>query len=526
MFCKNCGKSLPDGVKFCPGCGTPVTVADSTVAPNSNDNPTPSVEPTISNLPKNENSNYVAPSLEQSSKKQYTGPVYSDIPNTQQEYRNQSDNNQNPNSQAAFNSDQTVQQTPPQQYGFNSNNADSPAPIKKKKKPLIIVLVIILILAIAGIGGFLYYRSTRVVNLNDYISVEFTGYDTVGTLTFTIDDEAWKEIYDKSNMSTKSSKTEKADYAKRKLNDEISYSFDNETNLSNGDEVNLTWDIDTESIKKEFGVKILFEDVTYTVEGLEDVEVFSPFDDITVAYHGLNGDAEIAITINSDADIYSKCAFTASKTSSISVGDEITITFDYDGYNYDADDFTTYCAENFGMIPSETEKTYTVDSVGRYAQYTNDFSDDSLAELQEAAEEFIDEFEYYWEYDTSLTSAEYKGIYVQYADGSNRYFEEGNIIYLIYEITANCENSSGDNESYTFYQYVAYTDVIAHDDGYVIFDSDESVISSNIFQYDSEELDDYFKFYGYASIEDFEEDMIEPIESYVSTDSSLGGSTL
>ena len=31
MFCKNCGKQLEDGVKFCPGCGAPVdTVGQGT----------------------------------------------------------------------------------------------------------------------------------------------------------------------------------------------------------------------------------------------------------------------------------------------------------------------------------------------------------------------------------------------------------------------------------------------------------------------------------------------------------------
>lgn len=33
MFCKNCGKELPDGVKFCDGCGASQEAANNTVAP-------------------------------------------------------------------------------------------------------------------------------------------------------------------------------------------------------------------------------------------------------------------------------------------------------------------------------------------------------------------------------------------------------------------------------------------------------------------------------------------------------------
>lgn len=40
MFCKYCGKTLPDGVKFCPSCGKP-TPASGTGAPKPNPIPTP-----------------------------------------------------------------------------------------------------------------------------------------------------------------------------------------------------------------------------------------------------------------------------------------------------------------------------------------------------------------------------------------------------------------------------------------------------------------------------------------------------
>ncbi|MCD8285931.1 MAG: zinc-ribbon domain-containing protein [Clostridia bacterium] len=41
MYCKNCGKFLNDGVKFCPGCGTPV---GSSIPATPQSNPKPAAK--------------------------------------------------------------------------------------------------------------------------------------------------------------------------------------------------------------------------------------------------------------------------------------------------------------------------------------------------------------------------------------------------------------------------------------------------------------------------------------------------
>ena len=35
MFCKNCGRELDDGVKFCDGCGSPVSYDNNVIAQES-----------------------------------------------------------------------------------------------------------------------------------------------------------------------------------------------------------------------------------------------------------------------------------------------------------------------------------------------------------------------------------------------------------------------------------------------------------------------------------------------------------
>lgn len=65
MFCPNCSKELPDGTKFCGGCGTPIAVSQTPVAPVQPEIPVQPAEPVITET-------YTAPAAEPVS---YTAPV-------------------------------------------------------------------------------------------------------------------------------------------------------------------------------------------------------------------------------------------------------------------------------------------------------------------------------------------------------------------------------------------------------------------------------------------------------------------
>ena len=129
MFCKSCGAELRQGAKFCPKCGTPVTVQQS------------------------------EPAAQQ--------------PNLQQPNRQQ--NGQRPNRQQT----QAPDFPPPRQGeepagGYPGEYPQPESPRKKRKKGKIIaIVVVVLVLALAGTGAYLFltspaYRSAQALGKGEY----------------------------------------------------------------------------------------------------------------------------------------------------------------------------------------------------------------------------------------------------------------------------------------------------------------------------------------------------------------------
>ena len=55
----------------------------------------------------------------------------------------------------------------------------------------------------------------------------------------------------------------------------------------------------------------------------------------------------------------------------------------------DADDPTAYCIQNYGMVPSELTKIYTVSGLKSYVKSISEISDSSLKECSHRQKMFI-----------------------------------------------------------------------------------------------------------------------------------------
>ena len=243
---------------------------------------------------------------------------------------------------------------------------------KKGINKFILCACIVVIVAVAAIVIYLM-NAPKEIDVNDYITVKFSGYETMGEAKVTFDSEEF--FYDFSQVVKLSDKIQKEydmsglgdmyDFFKNgafgamDLQTRMEYELSSSTDLSNGDDVTVSWAIDVDYIEKHYGVKLLCDAQTLNVTGLDEVTTFNPFDDLDISFEGANGEGEIVLTITSDDDIYEGINFRADKPSGLSNGDEVVISY---GANF-GKDLQSYCAENFGMVPDTVEMEVTVDGL-------------------------------------------------------------------------------------------------------------------------------------------------------------------
>lgn len=156
----------------------------------------------------------------------------------------------------------------------------------------------------------------------------------------------------------------------------IAWDLDKTSELSNGDKVKLTWDVDEKAYKKTFNYKVKCSDITYEVEDLEIVAEFDPFEGVSLEYDGTapNGYAGLD---HPDEEMYWDIDYELSKSDGLSNGDTITVTAEVNN--------PQYFAENWGKLPSVTSKEFTVEGLASYAMTSAEIPSDMMEKLESQA---------------------------------------------------------------------------------------------------------------------------------------------
>ena len=131
--------------------------------------------------------------------------------------------------------------------------------------------VMITMLALSGCGA-------KKISLNDYVTIEVNGYDSMGEATYSFDYESfYNDFSDKIKVAPKyKSDLENMGYYPEEAATDaflslcIDQELDDSSDLSNGDTVTLTWLCNDEMAEEYFNCKLEYSDISYTVEGLKD----------------------------------------------------------------------------------------------------------------------------------------------------------------------------------------------------------------------------------------------------------------
>lgn len=324
-------------------------------------------------------------------------------------------------------------------------------PAKSKKHIKLISftvgIVCTLIIAIAVIAIILAQPVT--IHLDQLVVVDFTGYDTVGSATVHID----YENYDQ--QLGEALKIDQEDlYSSLKYSictDAFQLSLDKESNLSNGDEVTVKIEYDNESVE-DFKIRFSGDDVTFVVEGLEELQAIDPYEGLEVSFDGISPDGYIDYYYNGISSYVSEDNFIVDKSTDLKNGDIVTISVE--PYN------ERLAAQN-GYQLIETSKTFMVEGLDEYLQTASAIPKEFLEYAKEEAQDTINAYvarEYNDE--CPLTSIEYAGYIFNVAkEGEDA--SKFNELYIIYRgIVSHNENEF--HETMVYYP-VLYSNLLLID---------------------------------------------------------------
>lgn len=203
------------------------------------------------------------------------------------------------------------------------------------------------------IGGWIYFANHRYTtfDLQDYLEVTTAGYNKVGIAKAYVDNEKlFDDIYrvasKKSNMSS---------YGENQLYElaDVDVELSKSENLSNGDEVTISFANINEKALKDYKIKYKSTPKKVKVKGLEDVDIVDVFKDLEIPFEGIAPKLSIPSEFTKTVD-GREYRFSATPCDELAVGDTVTITC----LNSEAVD---------GTIPEKNEITITVpDTVDQY----------------------------------------------------------------------------------------------------------------------------------------------------------------
>ena len=335
-------------------------------------------------------------------------------------------------------------------------------PFKMTKQLWALLIAVIAVVVVAIVALVVVKNQKKKVNINDYISVEYNGYETAGTAYVDFDETGFSEAVIKAqgkklkNVKSLddldwSDLTDLMGSSNWDLIDSITFDVKPDSDLSNGDVVTVTasWNEDYE---KKAGVKILSKEQEFTVEGLEEVKEVDPFEDIEVTFSGTPPYVYPDWTNNSDDDYLRYLWFNFEDYDSLDVGDTVTLTVDESEENALAN----------GYKFTQTSKEYTVSGVDSYVTSAADISADNLDSMKNEATDALDA--YFANNNSYIGNSgfSYEGSYYLVAKNSDTWGDT-NVLYLVFSTTVTSAESAF--EPTVVYFPVKYTNIMALSDG-------------------------------------------------------------
>lgn len=267
------------------------------------------------------------------------------------------------------------------------------------KKTIPIVIIVMLICAV-GLVLFLLPEKEQ-FNIQNYLHIQELGSDTYGSVTVTLNN---KKLY-----SDYESKLNKAGISTEDIQDMITVQYTDAETLSNGQTIEI---VVSEKAKENVLISdVIHENINntihYTMNKLQAMEEYNPFDDLIVKPQGFHGAGSITAHIEHYGikASWEWPVVIESNNENLSNGDKVILTVDVDKNEME---------KKYGIKISTMETEYKVHTLTSYLESGDDLnqiSADNIAILDKIIEDWVisgqnDEniggYERTYEYETSI----------------------------------------------------------------------------------------------------------------------------
>ena len=166
--------------------------------------------------------------------------------------------------------------------------------IKINYKVVALIAMAVFVLIVSWV---VVYFTQNTVKLDDYITVSFEGYNTLGKVSVDIDYQKFSQKYMKKIRNKKTGNEWEKELMRMESDSKlllyffdtyIDYEFSNKNELCNGDEITMTWDCQDEQVFKDYGLRLVHKDRKFKVDNLAEADIVDPFEDMVISYNGIS----------------------------------------------------------------------------------------------------------------------------------------------------------------------------------------------------------------------------------------------
>lgn len=224
------------------------------------------------------------------------------------------------------------------------------------------------------------------------------------------------------------------------------------TDLSNNEVITVSLkDFDQEAFVEEYQFIPVPTEKEFTVSGLEDVPTRSYFDDISITFSGTEPLGTL-MAENKSGAILPLNEFFADKTEGLSNGDTVTLSLANDN---------DYYFNNYGFMPTERERTYTVEGLTKFVTSLSEIPEATITAMDKAAQGYMSKYvQDYWSSKAVFYGMTYLGNYFLHAKVST--VDVQNRIILVYRIETENDKSNG---RFNYYWYMSFDNLVLLPDG-------------------------------------------------------------